>query len=364
MRHLRYVTAKARSTAVSHMLQWLLRVCCTTALVDLSWHPPLHANEASLRTVIESSVWYLGNTLSHNLNVAPPAVHIAFRGEILPAGCVSRPSDYTVYGSHYCGKTRTIVLELAQLENIRIKYGDAGVAFAIAHEYAHFMQDYASVRVADPFFELHADCMAASILLGGNNHAIQRLGIDQNDILEMLRTAYAVGGGSVHGTSEQRVNAFLHGARNSLLDCDNYAGVRRDATGGVGVPPERPSKEVAELPFGWIERYYFKGNPQGEISLSAPMLLSLGKTEYGVDMRLKYHNLYIENLFGDINKIKFIVDIGGITTKAEYSCELNKYARHPETVSNYHLRPSEAKDAPLEMFRAFQGICRGLILGG
>ena len=38
------------------------------------------------------------------------------------------------------------------------------------------------------------------------------LGLNQNDVLEIMSAAYSVGGGSVHGTSDQRLSAVYFGA--------------------------------------------------------------------------------------------------------------------------------------------------------
>jgi hypothetical protein len=189
---------------------------------------PAKSQDRSLEDIVVRSAWYFGNLTRPNLRVGPPSFRVALRGEVIPSGCISRPMDTRVYGSHYCPATKTIVLEIAQLENIRRRYGSGGVAYVVAHEYAHFMQDYAGIMLPKPYQELHADCMAASLLLGGGGHAVRTLGINADDVRAMAVTAFA-SGGTTHGTSEQRLQAVAYGAVNTLISCDAFAGVKRSS---------------------------------------------------------------------------------------------------------------------------------------
>jgi len=193
----------------------------------VSGDAPVKSQDRSLEEIVTRSAWYFTNLTRPNLQVDPPRFRVALRGEIIPDGCISRPLDSTVYGSHYCPATKTIVLEIAQVESIRRRHGSGGVAYVVAHEYAHFMQDYAGIVLPEPYQELHADCMAASLLLGNQGHAIRTLGINADDVRAMAETAFSAGGGATHGTSEQRLRAVAFGAKNTLLDCDAFAGVRR-----------------------------------------------------------------------------------------------------------------------------------------
>lgn len=232
----------------------LIGLITTVALAALTGSNPAKSQDRSLEEIVTSSAWYFNKLTRPNLKVDPPRFRVAARGEKIPGGCISRALDSTVYGSHYCPATRTVVLEVAQLENIRRRYGSGGVAFVVAHEYAHFMQDYAGIRLPAPYQELHADCMAASLLLGGHGHAVKVLGINRDDVRAIARTAFAIGGGTTHGTSEQRLNAVAFGANNSLLDCDAFAGVRREpnvargqASGQVATRSRTPTIQSAPI---------------------------------------------------------------------------------------------------------------------
>jgi uncharacterized protein len=130
------------------------------------------------------------------------------------------PADDTIY----------IAQEFARgvLEGVRADFpgtragqgraiGDFGVAYIVAHEYAHNVQQelgyYSTGRVvqAKPF-ELQADCMA-----GAWGNSVYRQGkLDPGDVEEALSTAQAVGDFEVrdqqhHGTPDERRAAWLRG---------------------------------------------------------------------------------------------------------------------------------------------------------
>jgi predicted metalloprotease len=98
--------------------------------------------------------------------------------------------------------------------------GDFGVAYVVAHEYAHNIQNELGLfksgprsRSAKPF-ELQADCMAGT---WGNSVYEQGL-LKPGDIEEAMNTALAVGDFDVnneqhHGTPEERRSAWLSGFR-------------------------------------------------------------------------------------------------------------------------------------------------------
>jgi uncharacterized protein len=98
--------------------------------------------------------------------------------------------------------------------------GDFGVAYVIAHEYAHNLQNelglfrIGSANSSKPF-ELQADCMAG---LWGNS--VYREGrLQPGDVEEAMSTATAAGDFDVgnvqhHGTPEERRAAWLQGYRS------------------------------------------------------------------------------------------------------------------------------------------------------
>jgi predicted metalloprotease len=108
--------------------------------------------------------------------------------------------------------------------------GDFGVAYVLAHEYAHNLQQEFGIfdarrasASAEPF-ELQADCLAGS---WGNSVYQQGL-LEEGDIEEAIDTALAVGDFDIdnaqhHGTPEQRREAWLLGFEGGDPSaCDRY----------------------------------------------------------------------------------------------------------------------------------------------
>jgi predicted metalloprotease len=110
--------------------------------------------------------------------------------------------------------------------------GDFGLAFVIAHEYAHNIQQELGVARTDPRYgveplELQADCMAG---LWGNS--VYRAGkVKPGDVEEVISTVLAAGDFDTanpqhHGTPEQRRAAWLLGYRSGdPARCRDAAGV-------------------------------------------------------------------------------------------------------------------------------------------
>ena len=107
--------------------------------------------------------------------------------------------------------------------------GDFGVAYVVAHEYAHNLQhelDIFTLRASNSSkpFELQADCLAGT---WGNSVYEQGL-LEEGDIEEALGTALAVGDFDVsnanhHGTPEERREAWLAGFESGDPSvCERY----------------------------------------------------------------------------------------------------------------------------------------------
>ncbi len=120
----------------------------------------------------------------------------------------------------YCPADDTIYVGEGIARDINDNLGDFGVAYVLAHEYAHNVQQelgwYANgarfTTVAP--FELQADCMA-----GAWAFAVYREGLlDDADVEEAVQTAYAVGDFDFknpqhHGTPDERAKAWKRGYR-------------------------------------------------------------------------------------------------------------------------------------------------------
>ena len=161
---------------------------------------------------------YWRRTFSAN-GIARPRVRRVFisPGRRVRTACNEDADDQAAF---YCPADDTIYVGEAIARDILDNLGDFGVAYVIAHEYAHNVQQelgwYANgfrfTTVAP--FELQADCMAGSWAF-----AVYREGLlDDSDVEEAVQTAYAVGDFDVtnpqhHGTPEQRAKAWKRGYR-------------------------------------------------------------------------------------------------------------------------------------------------------
>jgi hypothetical protein len=145
------------------------------------------------------------------------------------------PSDDTIYVSEDLA-ARIWAGAADNLPGERAGYGkavgDFGLAYVVAHEYAHNVQQELGLGELDPSagvepIELQADCMAG---LWGNS--VYRAGkIQPGDVQEAISTAMAVGDFDLnnpqhHGTPEQRRAAWL-------LGYDSGDPARCGAAGGV-----------------------------------------------------------------------------------------------------------------------------------
>jgi predicted metalloprotease len=150
-------------------------------------------------------------------------------GDILRTGCGVAADDSAAF---FCPSDDTVYVAVVLASNLwrgiandfpgqRAGHGhavgDFGLAYVVAHEYAHNVQQELGLYTQSPRlgaepFELQADCMAG---LWGNS--VYREGrIQQSDIEEALSTATAAGdfdygNAQHHGTPDQRRAAWLEG---------------------------------------------------------------------------------------------------------------------------------------------------------
>lgn len=96
------------------------------------------ARELTFRETASLVSTYLDESLEM-AGYETPRLLIALPGDRIPDGCISREGVREIWGSHYCPKTMTVVLEVYELETMRREFGDGAIAYAIAHEYAHYL---------------------------------------------------------------------------------------------------------------------------------------------------------------------------------------------------------------------------------
>jgi predicted metalloprotease len=152
------------------------------------------------------------------------------QGETAAAYC---PGDDTIYisedfadGIYSGGLNQSLP---GSSEGYGSANGDFAVAFIVAHEYGHQIQDelglYSKYGNTLPTmaFELQADCYAGTWA----KHAADEGQLESGDVQEALDTALAVGDFSSdqrhHGTPEQRADAWNTGFKGgSPSSCDGY----------------------------------------------------------------------------------------------------------------------------------------------
>lgn len=122
----------------------------------------------------------------------------------------ARSSCGRIDGSAYCPADHALFITTRDI-GMAYRYGDAALAFIIAHEYAHAMQ--AAFRFMPGYTalaELQADCLAG-VYLG----SMPNVSVDRADINEIGSLAYRLGdytwGRYHHGTPEQRLRAVVRG---------------------------------------------------------------------------------------------------------------------------------------------------------
>ncbi len=184
--------------------------------------------EAFLVEIIEDVDRYWTRTL-RAADIAEPRVSYVFLapGERRRSACRATADDDAAF---YCPADDTIYLSQVIAARFYNATGDFGVAYVVAHEYAHNVQNElgqlsANGRTSSKPFELQADCMAG---LWGNS-AYNAGRFKESDVEEAVKTAYAVGdfdygNPNHHGTPNERREAWLTGFRGGdPADCGEYS---------------------------------------------------------------------------------------------------------------------------------------------
>jgi predicted metalloprotease len=136
-------------------------------------------------------------------------------GSVVQTGCNDVADDQAAF---YCPLDDTIYIGRSIARDVLENVGDFGVAYIVAHEYAHNIQselgwfdEGLKVATVAPF-ELQADCMA-----GAWGWAVYEEGnLQPGDVEEAVQTALAVGDFDFnnpqhHGTPDERRDAWLKG---------------------------------------------------------------------------------------------------------------------------------------------------------
>ena len=196
--------------------------------------------DAFLTRILKSVDEYWTTTLRAN-NIPEPRVRYAWvpPGAVLEGACGPAddraafycPTDDTIYvAQQFAADLWDGVAEglPGQSAGVGRAAGDFGVAYVLAHEYAHNLQEEFGVfsrpsPTAEPF-ELQADCFAGA----WGNSVYRQGGLQPGDVEEAINTALAVGdfdesNAQHHGTPEERREAWLLGFEGGDPSaCDRY----------------------------------------------------------------------------------------------------------------------------------------------
>jgi predicted metalloprotease len=220
-KQLRTRAEKLRDRLADRVRETLDQIEQAIPAAGVGTQPPARGDatlEAFLTEVIEDVDGYWTTTL-RAADLPEPRVRYVWLapGRRVATGCGHVADDGAAF---YCPSDDTIYVAQRFAAQILRRGGDFGVAYVIAHEYAHNVQQElgwfsAGRRVAVKPFELQADCMA-----GTWGNSVYRAGkIDNADVQEAMRTAYAVGdfdrlNPQHHGTPTERRDAWLRGYRS------------------------------------------------------------------------------------------------------------------------------------------------------
>jgi uncharacterized protein len=123
-----------------------------------------------------------------------------------------------VSGSLYCPRSNTIYITQQHIK-MAYQYGDAALAYILAHEYAHAAQIAGGSRLRNiTKIELQADCLAGYYM-----SVMPDVSFDDKDMEEIAEIAFRVGDYEFnnrqhHGTPKERALAVLTGFRDAQIE--------------------------------------------------------------------------------------------------------------------------------------------------
>jgi hypothetical protein len=118
-------------------------------------------------------------------------------------GCRNKDNSKNIGGSSYCSFSNTIFLTNDQLDFFYELKGKSGIAYLMAHEFAHAVQHAVSSELDNPAKELQADCIAGIF-------TSSMLNISRAEMLSLAQLSLHLGSDD-HGTGSQRAYALLTG---------------------------------------------------------------------------------------------------------------------------------------------------------
>jgi predicted metalloprotease len=159
----------------------------------------------------------------NNLPYERPRV-VLFSNRRIRTGCGAANSRT---GPFYCPRDHSIYMPRTFMQYYLDNVGDFAVVIILAHEWGHAVQaQVGELRGLSINKELQADCYAGSYA----HHAVnfsENVRLDPGDLDEGATMLFLVGDrntdwfdDNAHGTSEQRMEAYIAGLEHNYGECD------------------------------------------------------------------------------------------------------------------------------------------------
>ena len=176
------------------------------ALLLFAWNFFIPNAKAEMEPFIESTAQFFTQTWLKTPGfelITPPQIISLNPDSKSLIGCKSENKSKNIGGSSYCSLTNTIFLTNDQLQFFYEEKGKSGIAYLMAHEFAHALQHAVSNQLDNPAKELQADCIAGIF-------TSSLLDISRSEMISLARLSLHLGSDD-HGTGSQRAYALLTG---------------------------------------------------------------------------------------------------------------------------------------------------------
>jgi len=176
------------------------------ALLLFVWNLSIPNAKANMESFIESTAEYFTQTWLETPGfekINPPQIISLNPNSKILYGCRTGNNSKNIGGSAYCSFSNTIFLTNDQLKFFYEEKGKSGIAYLMAHEFAHAVQHAVFNELDNPAKELQADCIAGIF-------TSSMLNISRSEMLSLAQLSLHLGS-DVHGTGSQRAYALLTG---------------------------------------------------------------------------------------------------------------------------------------------------------
>lgn len=187
-------------------LLFLKKSITKLALLLFAWNLVVPSAKAEMENFVESSAEYFTQTWLETPGfekITPPQIISLNPDSKILFGCRTGNNSKNIGGSAYCSLSNTIFLTNDQLKFFYEVNGKSGIAYLMAHEFAHAVQHAVLTELDNPAKELQADCIAGIF-------TSSMLNISRSEMLSLARLSLHLGSDN-HGTGNQRAYALLTG---------------------------------------------------------------------------------------------------------------------------------------------------------